>query len=157
MYPYFANCCVYITDGQTLIQPGSFIPLGTNIGAKWLLCVNLSFWHKCYFCIWLILHTDTDKGRTEVTMIASSNGNVQGIHRSLVNSPHKGQWRGALMFPLICAWTNGWANMPVIWDAIMPIMTSIAVPVPTIFEKINNVIIDKIDNVITGQQRTEYW
>ena len=35
---------------------------------------------------------------------------VRGIHRSLVNSPHKGQWRGALMFPLICAWTNGLAN-----------------------------------------------
>ena len=31
---------------------------------------------------------------------------VRGIHRSPVNSPHKGQWRGALMFSLICAWTN---------------------------------------------------
>ena len=29
----------------------------------------------------------------------------RGIHRSPVNSPHKGQWRGALMFCLICAWT----------------------------------------------------
>ena len=27
-----------------------------------------------------------------------------------VNSPHKGQWSGALMFPLICAWINGWVN-----------------------------------------------
>ena len=27
-----------------------------------------------------------------------------------VNSPHKRQWRGALMFCLICAWMNGWAN-----------------------------------------------
>ena len=35
---------------------------------------------------------------------------VQGIHRSPVNSLHKGQWRGALMFSLICAWINGWAN-----------------------------------------------
>ena len=35
---------------------------------------------------------------------------VQGIHRSPVNSPHKGQWRGALMFSLICVWINGWAN-----------------------------------------------
>ena len=26
------------------------------------------------------------------------------------NSPHKGQWRGALMFSLICAWTNSWVN-----------------------------------------------
>ena len=35
---------------------------------------------------------------------------VRGIHRSPVDSPHKGQDRGALMFSLICAWTNGWAN-----------------------------------------------
>ena len=27
-----------------------------------------------------------------------------------VNSPHKGQWRGALMFSLICAWINGWVS-----------------------------------------------
>ena len=27
-----------------------------------------------------------------------------------VNSPHKGQWRGALMFSLICARINGWVN-----------------------------------------------
>ena len=27
-----------------------------------------------------------------------------------VNSPHKGQWRGALVFSLICAWINGWVN-----------------------------------------------
>ena len=32
------------------------------------------------------------------------------IHWSPVNSPHKGQWRGALMFSVICAWTHGWAN-----------------------------------------------
>ena len=35
---------------------------------------------------------------------------VRGIHRSPVNSPHKGQWRGALMFSLICLWINGWVN-----------------------------------------------
>ena len=35
---------------------------------------------------------------------------VRGIHRSPVNSPLKGQWRGALMFSLICAWINGWVN-----------------------------------------------
>ena len=35
---------------------------------------------------------------------------VRGIHRSPVNSPHKGQWRGALMFSLICVWLNGWEN-----------------------------------------------
>ena len=35
---------------------------------------------------------------------------VLGIHRSPVNSPRKGQWRGALMFALISAWINGWIN-----------------------------------------------
>ena len=35
---------------------------------------------------------------------------VRGIHRSPVNSPHKGQWRGALMFSLICVSINGWVN-----------------------------------------------
>ena len=27
-----------------------------------------------------------------------------------MNAPHKGQWRGALMFSLICVWINDWAN-----------------------------------------------
>ena len=40
-------------------------------------------------------------------MMTSSNGNifrvtVNGIHRSPVDPSHKGQWNGALMFPLIC-------------------------------------------------------
>ena len=38
------------------------------------------------------------------------NAFVRGILRSPVNSPHKGQWRGALMFSLICARTDGWVN-----------------------------------------------
>ena len=33
-----------------------------------------------------------------------------GIHRSPVNSPRKGQRRGALMFSLICVWINSWVN-----------------------------------------------
>ena len=48
-------------------------------------------------------------------MMTSSNGKkrprywpfVRGIHRSPVNSPHKGQWRGALMLSMIWTWTNG--------------------------------------------------
>ena len=35
---------------------------------------------------------------------------VRGIHRSPVNSMHKGQWRGDLMFSLICARLNGRVN-----------------------------------------------
>ena len=35
---------------------------------------------------------------------------VRRIHRWPVNSPHKSQWRGALMFFLICTRINGWVN-----------------------------------------------
>ena len=52
---------------------------------------------------------------TDSSMMTSSNflrywPFVRRIHRSPVNSPHKGQWRGALMFSLICTRTNGWVN-----------------------------------------------
>ena len=50
-------------------------------------------------------------------MITSSNGNISvlltpcaGNSPVPVNSPHKGQWDGALMFSLICAWISGWVN-----------------------------------------------
>ena len=55
-------------------------------------------------------------------MLTSSNGNIfrvagplcgeftGGESPSPVKSPHKGQWRAAFMFSLICAWINGWVN-----------------------------------------------
>ena len=48
------------------------------------------------------------------SMMTSSNRNIFRVTghlcRSPVNSPHKGQWRGAFMFSLMCAWINRWAN-----------------------------------------------
>ena len=35
---------------------------------------------------------------------------VRGIHRWPLDSPQKGQWRGAFIFSLMYAWTNGLAN-----------------------------------------------
>ena len=49
-------------------------------------------------------------------MMTSSNRNIFRVtgnlwmHRSMVNFPHKDQWRGALTFTLICAWINVWVN-----------------------------------------------
>ena len=44
---------------------------------------------------------------------------VRGNHRWPVNSPHKIQWRGALMLSFICAWiSNGMNNREAIWHAI---------------------------------------
>ena len=41
---------------------------------------------------------------------------VRGIPWSAVDSHHKGQWRGALMFSLICTSTKDWANNPYVGD-----------------------------------------
>ena len=66
---------------------------------------------------------------------------VRGIRRSPVNSPHKGQWCGALMFSLICAWINGWVNNqdagdlkrhPVHCDVIVIIFTFNSPHIPVI-------------------------
>ena len=43
-------------------------------------------------------------------MMTSSNGNIFRITGPLWGNRSKGQWRGALMFSLICAWTNVWTN-----------------------------------------------
>ena len=45
-------------------------------------------------------------------MMKSSNGNIFRVTGPLCGefTPHKGQWRGVLMFPLIYTWTNGLVN-----------------------------------------------
>ena len=53
-------------------------------------------------------------------MMTSSNLNIFRVtgpscgeftgHWSPVNPPHKGLWREALLFSLICSWINGWVN-----------------------------------------------
>ena len=56
-----------------------------------------------YFDGWLVVNRDSKK----IDVFKSKH-----FPRcwSPVNSPHKGQWRGALMCHLICAWTNGVIN-----------------------------------------------
>ena len=67
---------------------------------------------------------------------------VRGIHRFPVNSPHKGQWRGASTFSLICVGINGWVNNrktgdlrrhPAHYDVIVMVIphTMWCIPVPS--------------------------
>ena len=69
-------------------------------------------------------------------MMRSSNGKKNprywprgaGNHRSPVNSSHKGQWRGPLMFSLICTWLsnlNSHCSDPYIWFTCEQNKTSI--------------------------------
>ena len=79
-----------------------------NFRARWLLQQLIS-WLKdnTRFCDQRRLsHDDATKWKTFPRYWPF----VRGIHRFPVISPHKGQWRGALMFSLICVWINGWVN-----------------------------------------------
>ena len=78
-------------------------------------CQVMSFLaiHLCLFCqkysVLVVLNKLTPVIYS--IMMMSSNRNIFRVTGHLwVNSPHKGQWRGTLMFCLICVWINGWVN-----------------------------------------------
>ena len=82
-----------------------------------LSCVSVVYW----IITWCDISSNSTPPiprRTNDLMMTSSNGNifprywpfVRGIHRSPVNSPHKGQWHWALIFSMIYALINGWVN-----------------------------------------------
>ena len=83
--------------------------ISQNLLAIWestFLCYLLFFngLYNCHFFV--IFHGDAIKWKHFLRYWPF----VQGIHWPLVNSPHKGQWCGALMLSLICAWINNWVN-----------------------------------------------
>ena len=85
--------------------------LGLNVLTRWWL--SWEYVNRCYFMAGLIIlllrnnnpqyflciHDDVIKWKHFPRYWPF----MRGIHRSPANSPHKGQWRGALMFSLICA------------------------------------------------------
>ena len=68
-------------------------------------------WLDANFRSWLIvIYNSITWWRHQMETFSALMGLSEGIHRSPVDSPHRGQWRGALMFSLMCAWRNGWPN-----------------------------------------------
>ena len=81
----------------------SFLYPYENLNREFKLTVQESFWdNKCHVCN----HDDVIKWKHFPRYWPFA----RGIHRSPVNSPHRGQWRGVLMFSLICTWINTWVN-----------------------------------------------
>ena len=69
----------------------------------------IQYWSRQWLGDWMweVIHDDVIKWKH----FPRNWSFVRGIHRSPVNSPHKGgQWCGALRFSLICVWINGWVN-----------------------------------------------
>ena len=77
------------------------------VNVKWIALANETVIYNishCYVMTWACLMT-------------SSNGNIFRVIGPCAGEfPHKGQWRGALIFSLICAWTNGWVNNRYVGD-----------------------------------------
>ena len=89
----------YIKDMSQVCErpPCSKIRNGTLTGTRWL---------EVGCCHILNRHEDVINWKHLLRYWSI----VRGIHRSPVNSPHKGQWRRALIFSLICVWINSWVN-----------------------------------------------
>ena len=116
----FMNCCYNSTRaGARIIQTKLSQYRGwwcigsvkTELQSlKWKLnnrqCFNIEEICKTYKTTIYIYHDDVIKWKNFPRYWPF----VRGIHRSPVNSPHKGQRRGALMFSSICVWINGWVN-----------------------------------------------
>ena len=103
-------------------------------------------------------------------MMTSSNGNifrVTGhlcrIYRSTVNSPHKGQWCGSLIFSLKYAWIDGWVNSREAGDLRrhhahydVTVMLKGMKPLLTIFS-VSEILLRQKSLSLTTQQLLCYW
>ena len=91
-----------------------------------LICLILHRFFRTIYLPWLSCSATPSTGdwkllaatspETKYIMMTSSNGSIFRVTCPLCGefighrSPHKGQWRGVLMFSLRCAWINCWAN-----------------------------------------------
>ena len=114
-YYWLLNCLlnnVFKLITKTILKPritGSLRREST--GHRWILFTKESFSRSCHhYGYWLSnvpsIHDDVIKWKHFPRYWLF----VRGIYRSPVSSQHKGQWRGALIFSLICTWINNWVN-----------------------------------------------
>ena len=113
----FGNCSIIKNKLQWSLTQYKAICIREN---QFKIVVNLALNTK-----WCKKFDGYNSSQSELTllhhmlfMMTSSNGNIfrvtghlcEGFTGEPVNSPHKGQWRRALMFSLICAWISSWVN-----------------------------------------------
>ena len=69
-------------------------------GRKWCFCWWSTWLWLALYCVWWSRHAAPWRHQMEI--FSALLVLCAGIHRSPVNSPHKGQWRGASMFSYLC-------------------------------------------------------
>ena len=85
------------------------IRMAVSVWCLFDLLYHMIYLSICFQVVWLSQcqwHDDVIKR----THFPRHRPFVRGNPRYPVDFPHKGEWRGALMFSVICAWTNGWAD-----------------------------------------------
>ena len=109
--------CVSFPDGQLCCRTNKKHPFITGITFRWWgkAAPQFNFYGTCGFgsMFSLLLCPQYCAGHDDVIKWKHFPRYwpfVRGIHRSPVNSRHKSQWRGALMFSLICVWINDWVK-----------------------------------------------
>ena len=95
-----------------------WIPLAKAVDAeRWFFCAWTNRWanhpdaddlrrHRAHYDVTVMHSWWRHQMETFSALLAICAGNSPVT----VTSPHKGQWRGALMLSLICAWINDWVN-----------------------------------------------
>ena len=130
-YVYMQDNYVYMQDDYVYIITQYFFHISQNwCSAMKRLCSDVPSGPPYIFLVLRIIQT----GHNLTNMMTSSNGEknprywlfMRGIHRWPVNSPHKGQWRGPVMFWSAPQQTaDQTLETPVIWIAIALFMTSL--------------------------------
>ena len=94
--PMWRHCIAFMAKASQHIRPNLCGKTNPTVTAKPTGIFEWSFRHV--IVMMTFTHDDVIKWKHFPCYWQS----VRGIHRSPVNSPHKGQWREALMFSLIC-------------------------------------------------------
>ena len=76
----------------------------SNGKLEWVMCAVMETGCDLSISVMFLLPWWRHQMETSSALLALCEGNWP------VNSPHKGQWCRALLFSLICTWTNGWVN-----------------------------------------------
>ena len=101
----------FISGYNYISMPQSLCWFSFPLLSKYVIIYWLSRLSKQHDAFVYYVTTDQSWWRHQMEKIFRVTGLFWGeSHRRPVDSPNKSQWRRALIFSLICAWTNGCAN-----------------------------------------------
>ena len=96
------DACMHHLTGSSVVASTSDDSL--SLGHLGTSFSEIQIKYECFFQL--------NKSVVSKIMMTSSNGNIFVLLTGLpVTSHHKGRWRGALMFSLVCTWINGCVNI----------------------------------------------